>query len=399
MAVATEHPAGWSPEVQWAAVERGETHDIAAIYQAQRERCPVAWRAFEDGQGFWTVFNYADVDYVLTHPELFSSAVPKYGIQLIPIEVDPPEHPKYRMLLSKLINPGRMKRFDGQIREFLGAEMGRLAKGETDLLAMTSALPVQTFCFMMGEEDPNVWKSISARREANNDPRLSRLDEETTAKRQAANQPLVDYCAAQIAAHRAQPQDDIVSDVLAGEIDGRPITDDEALRMISLIYIAGHRTTTAVLRGAVVQLGRRPDVQNRLRADLGRIPTAIEEFVRLETPIHALPRYALKDVELGGQLIRKGEQVFPNYGAANVDPTVFPNPGDMDVERKPNRHVGFGRGIHNCAGAPVARLQLRIFLEELLQRTKSLQLSGPVQRMTWPHYGPVTLPTDIEFNA
>jgi cytochrome P450 len=262
------HAIGWSPEETWApVVERGAPHSIADIYQDQRERCPVAWRGFEDGQGFWTVFDYDDVVAVLGDPATFSSARPKYGLTLIPIEMDPPQHGKYRILLAQLINPGRMRRFEGQIRAFIKDRIAAVVAGDEDLVSVTAAIPIQSFCFLVGEADPQVWKAISERREATNDPRLSRLDEASSAQRRAANQPLVDYCAAQIAAHRAQPRDDIVSDFLAGQIDGRPITDDEALGMVSLIYIAGHRTTTAALRGAVVQLARDAALQARLRAE------------------------------------------------------------------------------------------------------------------------------------
>jgi cytochrome P450 len=121
----------------------------------------------------------------------------------------------------------------------------------------------------------------------------------------------------------------------------------------------------------------------------------VEEIVRLESPVHGLPRYATRDTEIAGQAIAEGEQVFPNYGAANVDPKMFPDPGRIDLDRRPIRHVGFGRGIHICAGAPLARLQLKVFIEELLAATKAFRLTGPVTRMTWPHYGPTALPVEL----
>ena len=389
------NPIEWSPEDDWAAVEKGEPHSIEAIYQEQRGRCPVAWRGFEDGQGFWSVFDYEEVVAVLSNPQLFSSAKPKYGMALIPIELDPPEHGKYRALLAQLINPGRMKRFEGDIRAFIRTKLAAVMAGETDLLAVTAAIPIQSFCMLVGDDDPDNWNAISAKREESNDPRLALMDPATVAKRIAANQPLVDYCAAQIKAHRAEPKDDIVSDILAGTVDGRPVNDDEALRLLSLIYIAGHRTTTAALRGSVVQLARTTGLQDRLRTDSPKIPAAVEEIIRVETPIHGLPRYATEDTVIGEKAIKAGEQVFPNFGAANLDPTIFPDPAVIDLERKPVRHVGFGRGIHICAGAPLARLQLRVFIEELLAATLSFQLTGPITRMTWPHYGPTSLPVDL----
>jgi cytochrome P450 len=391
----TTHPVGWSPETQWAAVQRGEPHSIVDIYQAQRERCPVAWRAFDDGQGFWSVFDFDDVAQVLENPALFSSARPKYGLTLIPIEVDPPDHRKYRVLLAQIINAARLARLETAIRAYVREQLALVRAKESDLLAATSATPIRAFCLMVGDPDPEAFRELHLRREAANDPRLARFDDASVKQRADANKPLVDYCAGLIERHRREPQDDIVSDILAGEIDGRPISHDEALSMLSLLYIAGSRTTTAALRGAVVQLARAPELQARLRAQPSLIPAAAEEIVRLETPVHGLPRYATADTEIGGCPIAKGEQVFPNYGAANLDPKAFPHPGEIDLERKPIRHVGFGRGVHVCAGAPLARLQLRVFIEELLGAFASLRLAGPVTRMTWPHYGATALPVEV----
>lgn len=388
--------AGWSPESDWAEIVSGESEDIAAIYQAQQQGCPVAWREVEAGQGFWGVFRHDDVVEVLQDPVRFSSAVPKYGAPLIPIEVDPPEHGQYRQLLSQLINPARMRRFEPEIRAYVVELLeSALASPEPDLLRITKTLPVRAFCLLVGEPAPDEWEAISQQREQRNENRLALLDPESVARRKAAAAPIADYCARQIALRRTAPGDDLVSDILAGQVDGRPVTDDEALRILTLVYIAGHRTTTAALGGAVTQLARNPDLQDALRADPAGIPLVLEEVLRLESPIHALPRYCTQDTVLGGRTIRKGDQVFPVYAAANVDPQAFPHPEQFDPERRPNRHLAFGRGIHVCAGAPLARLQLKVFVEELLARTGGIQLTGPVTRPAWPHYGPTTLPVKV----
>lgn len=394
--IAPKHPVGWSPEDDWGAVQRGEPHSIVDIYDRQRQACPVAWRSFADGQGFWSVFNYDDVVEVLGDPATFSSATPKYGMTLIPIEVDPPAHRQYRLLLAQLINPQRLAPIESEIRAIVRGLVDDVIRGEKTLLWVTSEIPIRAFCLLVGDPDPDNFRRIHEAREAANDPRLARLDDASAARRKAANTPLVDYCAALLDAHRAAPRDDVVSDILGGQIDGRPVTHDEALSMLSLLYIAGNRTTTAALRGAVVQLARAPQIQEALRADPSRIPSAIEEIVRLESPVHGLPRYATRDTEIAGCRIAKGEQVFPNYGAANVDPKVFERPGHIDLDRKPGKHLGFGKGTHLCAGALLARLQLKAFVEELLRGTKSFHLAGPVTRMTWPHYGATSLPVEME---
>jgi cytochrome P450 len=385
----------WEPEGAWEAFRSGATDDFAGIYQAARTRCPVAWRSLGEGQGHWTALDHDVVDEILADPDRFSSAIPKYGAPMIPIEVDPPEHGQYRLLLTRLINPARVQVLEGEVRQNIVAQLERVLDGGQDLLAATEAIPLRAFCMLVGEPDPDEWKAISHEREARTEGRLALLDAESTARRIAALKPIRDYCARQIAARRACPGDDLVSDILAGHVFDRPITDDEALRILTLIYVAGHRTTTAALRGAVIQLARHPEVQAALRAEPAGIPVAIEEILRLETPVHGLPRYVTRDTELAGRRFAKGDQIFPNYGAANVDPAAFPDPATFNAKRKPNRHLAFGRGIHVCAGAPLARLQLKIFLQELLARGAPFALQGPVERATWPHFGAVTLPVTL----
>jgi cytochrome P450 len=307
------HPIGWSPEVDWASVQSGLPHSIVDIYNHQRSSCPVAWRGFADGQGFWSVFDYEDVLAVLNDPATFSSATPKYGMTLIPIEVDPPAHRHYRMLLAQLINPQRLQPIEDDIRLIIRTLIDELVIGKRSLLEVTAEIPIRAFCLLVGDSDPDNFRRIHAAREAANDPRLARLDASSAAQRKAANQPLVDYCAALLEAHRRTPREDVVSDILAGQIEGRPITQEEALSMLSLLYIAGNRTTTAALRGAVVQLAQAPDIQAALRADSALLAHAIEEIIRLETPVHGLPRYAMRDTQIKGCPIKKGEQVFPNF--------------------------------------------------------------------------------------
>jgi cytochrome P450 len=386
------HQAGWKPEEAWAPIEAGAPIPMSSVYQEQRGRCPVAWRQQSDDQGFWTAFDYDTVGEILNDPTRFSSAVPKYGDPLIPIELDPPLHGQYRRLLTQFISPKRMQRLAESIRSNIRAQVAALVKDNGgSVIALTENIPLHAFCTLVGEPSEDEWHAISQKREQQNESRLSLLDAETIARRKAAAQPIMDYCRHQIARHREHPREDLVSDILSGLVDGRPISDEEALRMLGLVYIAGHRTTTAALRGTVLRLGSHPEVQQQLRLDPTLIGPAIEEILRLESPVHALPRYCTQDTTLAGQPIRKGEQVFPVYGAANVDPAVFDRPEEFRLDRRPNHHVAFGRGIHNCAGAPLARLVMRIFIETMLEATERFEVVGTVTRMTWPHISPTRL--------
>jgi cytochrome P450 len=208
-------------------------------------------------------------------------------------------------------------------------------------------------------------------------------------------EPLREFCRARLRARKGRPGDDLASDIANGEIDGRPIDEDIATNMLSLIYIAGHGTTTTGMQGAVVCLADHPEAQQVLRLEPRRIPAAIEECLRLETPLHALPRYCTRAAELGGRPIAAGDQVYPVYAAANLDPEQFPDPTRFEIDRKPH-HFSFGRGIHICAGAPLARLQMRVLIEEMLARTKSFRLTERLKRGAWPHYRAERLPISVE---
>jgi cytochrome P450 len=129
-----------------------------------------------------------------------------------------------------------------------------------------------------------------------------------------------------------------------------------------------------------------------LRDDISLIPNAVEETVRLDAPQQAMRRVATRDVDLAGNQVKEGDWVWPVFGAANIDPAAFDRPTEFDVDRTPNRHVGFGRGIHLCVGAPLARVEVRVVVEELFARTTSFEPGGPVRRAEWPRFGITSLP-------
>ena len=179
-----------------------------------------------------------------------------------------------------------------------------------------------------------------------------------------------------IARKRTNPQDDILTALLQAEEEGEKLTEDELVSMVFLLIIAGYETTVHLITNAVVTLLQHPDQLARLRARPTLMESAIEEILRYNGPIHgSKPGYALEDVELHGVTIPKGAAVIPLFAAANHDPAVFENPQLFDIERSPNRHLGFGQGIHYCLGAPLARLETTIALQTLLARTPNLHLT------------------------
>lgn len=173
---------------------------------------------------------------------------------------------------------------------------------------------------------------------------------------------------------RLQPKDDLISLLLAAEIDGQQLTSDEVVGFCILLLAAGNETTTNLITNAVRILSEQPELQQELREQPERITSAIEETLRYYPPIVAIGRVAKETVELNGQTIQAGEQVISWVGAANRDSAQFENPEDFISDRKPNRHMGFGFGIHFCLGAPLARLEARVVLHTLLQHMGNIQL-------------------------
>jgi cytochrome P450 len=195
---------------------------------------------------------------------------------------------------------------------------------------------------------------------------------------------VVPYVQKVIDDHRENPRDDIVTSFIEGEIEGRHLRDSEIVKLIIAMMLAGHATTTAALANTVLRLAQDQELQDRLRAEPHRIPDAIEESLRIDTPQQTLTRKCVVDTELGGVTIPAGDFVLTNYGSANVDPARYPDPDRFDLDRKDKGHLAFGFGLHACLGQHLARLDLRIALEELLSRTTSFALNGKVKRQSYP---------------
>lgn len=378
----------FDPKTAWAPVREG-TSDATHVYGALRDRCPVARAAAAEGYNIWYAFSAEDVARVLTDPVTFSSSseVYRFGMPLIPIETDPPMHTAYKQLFKNMLAPRRLMKFEQSVRDYVGQELDKLIPGGSfDAAPLTNQIPLHIFSQLLGEENLTFHEIDSRRREERGESKLGELGGEAAQRRRDSLEPLLNFCRERLEAVRRNPGENLATDIAFGEVDGRPLTEKEILSIFTFVYIAGHRTTTAGMQAAIMQLARHHDAQARLRENPRMIPAAIEECLRLETPFHALPRHCAADTELGGRVIKKGDQVFPVYGAANVDPAAFENPGEFDLDRKPV-HFAFGRGIHMCAGAPLARMEIRVLVEELLRRTTHFELAGKPERLNWPDNG------------
>jgi cytochrome P450 len=321
----------------------------------------------------------ADIEMALKHTELFSSnmdAVDLGNIRpLIPLQIDPPDHAKYRRILDPLFTPREMARREPRVTELVNEMIDRFAdRGECDFHEEFAVpLPCTVFLQLLGLplEDLDQfleWKDGVIRPEG-----ASGYDRRHEATAPAANQ-IYAYFERAIDDHIANPRDDVLSALIAARVEGDPLTHDEILDICFLFLIAGLDTVTDSLDCFFVYLARHPDHRHDLIEQPDVLPSAIEELLRWETPVPGVVRVATEDVELGGCPISKGERVSPLLGAANTDPAEFPDPELVDFRRNPNRHRAFGGGPHRCLGSHLARMELRVALREFHRRIPDYEI-------------------------
>ncbi|OBK64886.1 cytochrome P450 [Mycobacterium sp. 1165178.9] len=347
------------------------------MYKALRETSPV----FRSPQAV-VLSRLADIEMALKHTELFSSNMDAVDLgnvrPLIPLQIDPPEHAKYRRVLDPLFTPREMARREPHVTELVNEMIDRFAdRGECDFhTEFAVPLPCTVFLQLLGLplEDLDqflVWKDGVIRPEG--DSGFDRRHESSA----GVAQQIYEYFDRAIDDHIASPRDDVLSAMIAANFKdeaGQPLSRDELLDICFLFLIAGLDTVTDSLDCFFVYLARHPDHRHQLVEQPDVLPGAVEELLRWETPVLGVARVAIQDVEVGGCPISKGERVSPLLGAANTDPAEFPDPELVDFTRNPNRHRAFGGGPHRCLGSHLARMELRVALREFHRRIPDYEI-------------------------
>jgi cytochrome P450 len=344
------------------------------MYKALRESSPV----FRSPEAV-VLSRLTDIEMALKHTELFSSnmdAVDLGNIRpLIPLQIDPPEHAKYRRILDPLFTPREMAQREPSVAKLVNEMIDRFAgRGEVDFHEEFAVpLPCTVFLQLLGLplEDLDQfleWKDGVIRPEG-----AEGYDGRHDAS-QAVAQQIYDYFDRAIHEHIASPRDDVLSSMIAANVAGQPLSREELLDICFLFLIAGLDTVTDSLDCFFVYLARHPDHRHQLVEEPDVLPHAIEELLRWETPVPGVVRVAMQDVEVGGCPISKGERVSPLLGAANTDPAEFPDPEVVDFNRSPNRHRAFGGGPHRCLGSHLARMELRVALREFHRRIPDYEI-------------------------
>ncbi|MEU6745443.1 cytochrome P450 [Spirillospora sp. NPDC046719] len=341
---------------------------------------------FERAEGAVHLYRHRDIVAVNRHPAVLGNGGRggsfATDLPLIPLEIDGEDHVKWRRLLDPLFAPKQVRLLEDAIRALAGELIDAfLPKGEVELYSQFCVpLPCLTFLRLVGApaEDLDFFLDF---KEGVIHPQGDTI-EEMDANMQAAGAKLYGYFAEYLAGRRAEekPRQDVIGALLAADIDGKPLTDDELLNIMFLVMFAGLDTVTASLSCLFAWLAGHPEERGSLVADPSLIPGAVEELMRFESPVPGGTRYATADIDLGdGLAIHAGEAIHAVWAAANVDETTFPDPLSVDIHRSRHTHIAFASGTHRCLGSHLARLELRLALEEFHRRIPEYELSSDGQ--------------------
>ena len=348
-------------------------------YRNVREQCPVARVPGPGGPPTVYLSRYEDLLWAFKHPEVFSSAPEAVDIgqdqPLIPLQVDPPDHAQYRRFLDPEFSPRKMAALQADARALVnGLIDGFVDRGACDFHEeFATPLPSSIFLALMGLPRSDLstflrWRDDTIR------PDAADLDE-ASAIRARVGHEITAYFESALDERCASPDDSLMHRIAVGQVDGRALTRSEQLGICHLLLLGGLDTVTATLDCMVLHLAREPHLRDALVADPSLVAPAVEELLRFETPVTMVIRIIKEDCELGGVQLRAGDHVNLLIGAGNSDPTEFDHAEDADFAREGNRHLAFGGGPHRCLGSHLARLELRVALEELHRRIPDYRIA------------------------
>ena len=369
---------------------------IHEIFEELRRTRPVYWQDMPGEPGYWAVLKHADVAHVAKHPEIFSAEVGGVVLEDMPPErleqsrnmllmMDPPRHTAHRKPMAPSFKAKVIAGMEQRIREMSRAILERVREqDEVEFVHdVAGLLPSQVVGELVGipEED---WPRIRAWAEqstSGQDPELA--GENSGYSNDGDGLGAMALYAYEHAVRRRQeePRDDLTSLILAGDFGHGPMTDIEFASFFVQLVTAGNDTTRGMLSSGLWAFLSHPDQLAELRADPELLPGAVEEVLRWANPLHYFRRTALQDTVLRGQEIRAGDKVAMWYTSANRDEDVFPDPHRFDIHRHPNPHLSFGLAQHFCLGVHLARLEGRVFFEELFRMFPTIEQTGPARRI------------------
>ncbi|MGH8944669.1 MAG: cytochrome P450 [Acidimicrobiia bacterium] len=389
-----------------------------AVFTRLREEEPVSWVEEGDGSGFWAVTKHADVVEVSRDFQRFTAA---RGIRIEEMDTDelearrsmmehdPPEHTRLRRLVSSGFTPKVVATYEEAFRRLVHRVLDKiLPLGSFDFVTeIARELPIRMLCRLLGvpEDDAGDLVRWGDQMISNADPEytpvvIDKMDTEEYRLlpfRSPAALEVFRYAEELARQRRADPEDDIISTLLPAEPEGEPLTDLEFKNFFTLLMVAGNETTRHTISHGLVFLDRDRDQLEWWRQDLtGRSEMATEEILRASSVTMHFRRTVAEDTEIRGTPIATGDRVVIWYTSANYDDEVFDDPFVFDLARDPNPHVTFGTGRHVCLGASLARLEVRVFFEEFLDRVSNFSVARPDRLRSNFIRGIKHLPVEVE---
>ena len=366
--------------------------NVHESWDTLRAQCPIG-RSDAYG-GMWVVTGFPEANEIFHKPELFSSTpliIPPFpqAMKMVPVEIDPPDHTRYRTLVAAPFSPRRAERYEEPLRVIVNQLIDEFIElGECDIY-QTLAIPFPT---LMGTTMLGL---------PNTDARLfeewtHKIIHMSATEMEVAGEAVIElysYFYALLEDRRENPVDDVMSLLAEAEVDGVKLTDEELMGFCLLLLIASIDTSQKAIGSMLWQLSTQPELRHRIAADPSCTPAMVEEFLRMWAPVQPARR-CTRDTEVGGVQFKEGDQLLVLLGAANLDDREFAGAATFNGDRAPNRHLTFGTHIHRCLGSHIARIEMRVLLDELLRRIPdfTLQEGAEVEWSTGQVQGVVKVP-------
>ncbi len=379
--------------------DRYDLHDEAVIQNPfpllaeMRRDAPVHWNRSLKG---WFLTRYCDVRMVMRDPRFSVEKMAPFAGRASPsmqhkiaflaeilggwmVFMDPPAHTRLREVLQSAFMPRGLAKLRPKVAAIADELLDAVGtRTEMDLIAdFAYPLPATVIGDLCGVPRGMTGQTKDWANDIATFVLQGRAAPDKYDRTYAALRQCVDYYRELVADHRRNPRENLTTFMIDGGGSVHRLSDDEIVSTLVLLLFAGHETTTNLIANGMLALLRQPDQMALLEANRDLIPSAVEECLRFDGPVATIVRIALQDVDIGGQTIKAGDRVFASIEAAGRDPETFANPEAIDITRRRNAHIAFGKGIHLCIGAPLARLEGQVAFETLLERYCDIQLQSP----------------------
>ncbi len=384
----------FQPHEDWDPRTEAVLKDQRAAYDEMRERCPVAYSGFLH----WSLFRHEDITRVLHDPETFSNAVSSH--LSVPNGMDPPEHTEYRRIIEPYFQPDQMNAFEPACRQIAAELVGTVVeRREVDVIAeLAQPFSARIQCAFLGWP-PHMLEALSLWVRKNQEATLAQ-DREAMVKIAREFEGYIERLLEERRDAGTDEPDDITTSLLHQRISGRPLRDEEIVSILRNWTVGEVGSITASVGILVHYLAEHPELQRELRNQPALLPAAIDEILRIHGPLVANRRVTTRPVEINRRTIDAGERISLIWVSANRDGRVFEDPDTFRLDRDPSKNLLYGAGIHVCPGAPLARLEMRVVLEEILGRTNHIERvpHQPPENAVYPAGGFATLPVRFRSN-